>query len=85
MTTKPDKFTLTVFFNACTQLSNERAKTIGKKLLDQMPKHFRNDNILLTSAICMLMRFGEVREAEHLFELIKKTDIITYSAMIKGN
>ena len=85
MVVKPNEFTLTITFNACAQLSNDRAKKIGNKLLDHMPKHFRNDSILLRSAVYMLMRFGDVRKAEHLFEMIKKKSIITYTAMIKGN
>ena len=73
-----------IVFNACAQLCDDRAKTIGKKLLNQMPKHFRNNNILLNSAIDMLMNFGDVKEAEHLFEWNKKKDIITFGAMLKG-
>ena len=73
-----------IVFNACAQLCDDRAKTIGKKLLNQMPKHFRNNNILLNSAIDMLMNFGDVKEAEHLFEWNKKKDIITFGAMMNG-
>src|SRR5689334_10019518 len=76
--------TYTIVFNACAQLSNDRARTIGKKLLDQIPKHFQNDNVVLTSAIDMLMRFGDVTGAEHLFQIIKKKYIITYGAMMNG-
>ena len=74
----------TVVFNVCAQLCDDRAKQIGNKLLHQMPKHFRNNNNLLTSAIDMLMRFGDVKEAEHLFDTIKKKDIISYGAMMNG-
>ena len=84
MVIKPNEFTLAVVFNACSQLSNDRAKTTGKKLLDEMPEQFRNANVLLTSAIDMLMKFGDVKEAEHLFELNKKKNIITFGAMLNG-
>ena len=85
MVIKPDEFTLTLLFSACAHVSNDQAMKIGKKLLDQMPNSFRNSTILLTSAIHMLMRFGDVTSAEHLFDRIKKKDAITYGAMMKGN
>ncbi|CAF3287109.1 unnamed protein product, partial [Rotaria sp. Silwood2] len=47
---QPDQVILNTLFSACAQLSNDRAKETGRKLLDQMPKHFLNDNVLLTSA-----------------------------------
>ncbi|CAF1553200.1 unnamed protein product, partial [Rotaria sordida] len=74
----------TIIFNACAQLANDRAKEIGRKLLQQMPKHFHNDHVLLTSAIYMLMKFGDIENAENLFQMMKKKDIITYGAMMKG-
>ncbi|CAF2008344.1 unnamed protein product [Rotaria magnacalcarata] len=48
-----------------------------------MPKTFLNDDILMNSAINILMRFGDVTSAEHFFQIIKK-NIITYGAMMNG-
>jgi pentatricopeptide repeat protein len=73
-----------IVLNACAQLANDRAKKVGMKLLNQMPKHLQTNDILLTSAIDMLMRFGDVTSAEHLFQMIKKKDIATYGAMMNG-
>ncbi|CAF1470179.1 unnamed protein product, partial [Rotaria sordida] len=84
MTFKPDNYTLTILFNVCAQVANDRAMKIGRKLLDEMPDDYRNNNIVLNSAIDMLMKFGDVQSAERIFDSIKKKDIITYSAMIKG-
>ncbi|CAF1668310.1 unnamed protein product, partial [Adineta ricciae] len=85
MTIKPDDFTLTVIFNACAQLANERAKIIGNKLFNQiLNKDLTNNVILLTSAINMLMNFGEVNDAERLFQLNKSKDTILYGTMMKG-
>ncbi|CAF4232658.1 unnamed protein product, partial [Rotaria sordida] len=81
---KLDDVTHTVVFNACAQLANDRAMKIGKKLLDEMPDDYRNDNAVLTSAIYMLMKFGDVESAERIFDSIKKKNIITYGAMMKG-
>jgi pentatricopeptide repeat protein len=80
----PNDVIYTIIFNACAQLANDRAMGIGKKLLDQMPDSFRNNNIILNSVIHMLMKFGDVNNAEHIFELIKKKDIVTYISMMNG-
>ncbi|CAF1445957.1 unnamed protein product [Adineta steineri] len=74
----------TIIFNACAQLSNDRAKQIGRKLLDEMPKNFKENKYIQSSAIDMLIKFGDVKNAEKLFQIIKKKDIITYNTMLKG-
>ncbi|CAF5147945.1 unnamed protein product, partial [Rotaria sp. Silwood1] len=73
-----------IIFNACAQLLNDRAKQIGKKLLQQIPKYFHNDNVIITSALDMLMKFGDVENAENFFQMMKKKDVIAYNAMMKG-
>ncbi|CAF5215490.1 unnamed protein product, partial [Rotaria magnacalcarata] len=85
MEIKPDSFTLAILFKACAELANDRALKIGRKLLDEMPENYRNDNITSTSAINMLMKFGDIQSAERIFRSNKKKDIITYNAIIKGN
>jgi len=70
-------------FSVCAKLADDRAKRIGNKLLEQMPNNFRNDNIVLNSAIHMLMKFGDVTHAEQIFKKIKK-DVVSYDAMMKG-
>ncbi|CAF4321538.1 unnamed protein product, partial [Rotaria magnacalcarata] len=84
MEIKPDSFTLAILFNACAELANDRAIKIGRKLLDEMPENYRNDNAVLNSAMHMLMKFGDIQSAERIFRLNKKKDIITYNAIIKG-
>ncbi|CAF2067320.1 unnamed protein product, partial [Rotaria magnacalcarata] len=64
-----DDVTYTIAFNCCAKLCNDRAMKIGKKLLAKMPENYRNDNITSTSAIDMLMKFGDV-------EKMKEKDII---------
>ncbi|CAF3185819.1 unnamed protein product [Rotaria sp. Silwood2] len=73
-----------VIFNACVQLLNDCAKQIGTKLLELMPKHFYNNNVLITSVIDMLMKFGDVTTAEHFFQMNKKKILVTYRAMMNG-
>ncbi|CAM4792274.1 unnamed protein product [Rotaria magnacalcarata] len=84
MKIEPDQFNLSTLFNACAVLNNNRAMKTGKKLLDEMPENYRNNNITSTSAIDMLMKFGDVESAERIFQSIKAKDIITYGAMVKG-
>ncbi|CAF5045388.1 unnamed protein product, partial [Rotaria magnacalcarata] len=76
---------LAALFSACSRVANDRAMKIGRKLLNQIPKNFLNDDKLLTSAINILMRFGDVSSVENLFQTIKKKDIVAYGAMMKGN
>ena len=76
--------TYTIAFSACAQLSNDRAKKLGKKLLDQMPDNFRNNNVVLTSAIHMLIRLSDVKGAECVFGTIKKKSTVTYGTMMNG-
>ncbi|CAF5081652.1 unnamed protein product, partial [Rotaria sp. Silwood1] len=74
----------TIVFKACAELANDRAMKIGKTLLNKIPQNFRNDNIVLTSAMHMLMKFGDIKNAENVFQSIQKKDIITYGALMKG-
>ncbi|CAF0902753.1 unnamed protein product [Adineta steineri] len=84
MKIQPSRITLTMLFSVCARINDDRAKQTGRKFLNEMSKDFLNDNILLNSAINMLMKFGDVKNAEDLFQIIKKKDIITYGAMMKG-
>jgi DNA-binding ferritin-like protein (Dps family) len=79
-----DEVIETIVFQACAHLSNDRAQRIGKKLLQQMPANLDNDRTL-TSAIHMLMKFGDVKSAEDIFEQSTKKNIFTYGAMMQGN
>ncbi len=80
-----DDVTYTIIFKACAQLNNDRGKNVGKKLCEQILNKSVTNQFILCSALHMLMRFGDVKSAEHLFELIKKKDTVSYGAMMKGN
>ncbi|CAF4646120.1 unnamed protein product [Rotaria socialis] len=56
----------------------------GKKLLDEMPESYRNDNITSTSAIDMLMKFGDVESVEQIFRSIKAKGADIYGALMNG-
>jgi pentatricopeptide repeat protein len=74
----------TIMYSTCAALSNDRAITLGKQLLNNMPQIFKEDLIVIGSAIHMLMKFGEVQEAEHLFSCMKKRDASSYGVMMNG-
>jgi pentatricopeptide repeat protein len=71
-------------YSTCAALSDDRAITMGKQLLSSMPKTLQDDSIAMGSAIHMLMKFGEVQEAERLFSQLKKRDASTYGVMMNG-
>jgi len=85
MSLNPNSVIYTIIFNACAQLKNDRGKTVGKKDLDQILNKSETNNVVLNSAIHMLMSYGDVKSAEQLFESMKKTDVISYGAMMTGN
>ncbi|UJR29210.1 hypothetical protein I4U23_010424 [Adineta vaga] len=84
MSLVPDETIYTIIFNTCSHLSNDRALQIGKKLLNSMNKKFYNNDIIITSAIQMLMNFNLVNDAEYLFRKAKSKSVFTYHAMING-
>jgi pentatricopeptide repeat protein len=65
-------------------LSDERAITFGKRLLDKMPKMLNNNLVVMDSAIHMLMKFGDVQEAEQLYTSMKKRAAASYGIMMNG-
>ncbi|CAF1394195.1 unnamed protein product, partial [Rotaria magnacalcarata] len=79
-----DSVTYTVVFNACAQVGNDRAIKIGRKLLDEMPENYRNDVVVINSAMHMLMKFDDIQSAECIFRSNNEKDIITYNALING-
>jgi pentatricopeptide repeat protein len=74
----------TIMYTACATLSDDRAVTFGKRLLNKMPKILNENMIVIGSAIHMLMRFGDVQEAEYLFSCMKKRDAASYGIMMNG-
>ena len=57
---------------------------MGQKLLEELPDTLLDDSVLISSAIHMLMKFGDVPQAERLFQKLNKKSIVTYGAMMKG-
>ncbi|CAF4714247.1 unnamed protein product [Rotaria sp. Silwood2] len=81
---KPNEVILIILFKVCSELENERALKLAKKMFNKMPKTFHHDSALLNSYLHMLMKLGEISNAENLFTQIKTKDIITYGVMMQG-
>jgi pentatricopeptide repeat protein len=82
---KVDEVIIIILFNACAKLSNDHAIKVGKDVLNRLPNSFLHHQNLINSAIDMLMKFGHVKDAERMFEQMKKKSIVTYGAMMQGN
>jgi pentatricopeptide repeat protein len=84
ISSKSNEVLYAIVYNTCASLCNERSITLGNKIFHQMPKIFLNDIFVVNSIIHMLMKFGQVEDAERLFKQIKKPDLYTYGVIING-
>lgn len=84
MTVKPDPFILTIIFDICAKLTNEKAFVLGRRVFSQMDKSHRQNTTVMTAALNMFMSNSDVDKAEELFHAMKTKDHITYGAMMKG-
>jgi pentatricopeptide repeat protein len=84
MSVQPDEVIATILFNACAKVNNSHAVKLGKTVLSQLPAVFFEDQILVTAGIDMLMRFGHVEDAEHLFLQTKRQNVFSYGVMMNG-
>ena len=82
---RSNEIILIILFKTCSQLINERTLKLGRQYLNQMPKEFYKNSALLTSALHMLTKFGDITNAEKLFTRINMKDIISYGTMMQGN
>ncbi|CAF3517232.1 unnamed protein product [Rotaria socialis] len=74
---------ITMLFNACAKLCNSHAIKIGRDTLNRLPTSFLRHPTLVTSAIDMFMKFGEIESAEYLFSQIKQKTSYSYGAMMQ--
>jgi pentatricopeptide repeat protein len=75
---------ITMLFNACAKLAHTDAIQIATDVLTRMPTSFLYDHRLVNSALDMLMKFGDVNQAEHLFKQLKRKSIVSYGALMQG-
>ena len=75
----------TIVYSACASLCNERAVQLGNNLIDHMPRKLLSDAVVINSAIHMFMNFGDLANAERLFQGMVNKNVFTYGTMMKGN
>jgi pentatricopeptide repeat protein len=83
MSFKSNSIINTTIFNACAQLKNDRGKSIGYHLLDQILNKSETSEITMSSAIFMLMVYSDVTHAEQLFRMIQNKCTSTYASMMR--
>lgn len=84
MTVQPNSYICTKVFSLCADLNTDTAKQVGRQLFAQMTDSDRNDTATMNAAVHMFATFGDLHEAEKVFESIKTKNSISYGAMLKG-
>jgi len=80
----PDEVIIILLFNACAQLGTDEALNLVKQVAEQMPKSFHSNPRLSTSLLDALMKCGDVRHAQSLFNTSSKQSLGMYGAMMTG-
>jgi pentatricopeptide repeat protein len=73
-----------ITYSACAALSDDRAVQLGKQTLKAMPSKYLHNTVVIGSATHMMMKFGDVAEAEQLFSRMKTRDSYAYGLMMNG-
>ena len=84
MTEPPNNVIHAIAFTACALLRNERAIALGNRLFLTLRRDDEKDTVLIGSMLNMLMKFGRVEDAEHLFSQIRQPTVAHYGAMMHG-
>ncbi len=80
-----DEIATTILFKACAQLGTDEALNLTKKVSKEIPKSFHSDLGLLTSLLDALMKCGDVKYAQSLFDTSRTKILPMYGAMLNGN
>lgn len=77
-------FLLNSIFGLCSSLRNSVTRKLAEDLFNKYESNIEKNPILLTSALNMFLRFGDIERAENLFSRIKTSNLITLGTMING-
>ncbi len=80
----PDEYTYSIVFKICTEIGDQRSLEFGQLIFNRMPKKFHNNIVIITSALQMFIKCGEISKAEELFNRIENKNLFTYSVMMNG-
>ncbi|UJR29305.1 hypothetical protein I4U23_010519 [Adineta vaga] len=80
----PDAVLITLLFNACAQLPSEQSLILVKNIWKQYQSTYLRNNHVLTSLIDALMKCGDVKNAEVVFNKSPNKVSPMYGAMMTG-
>jgi pentatricopeptide repeat protein len=80
----PDEVMVIIFFNACAQIGTNEALNLLKKVSSNIPKSFYSNSRLLTSMIDALIKCGDTKHAQSLFNISTNKILSTYNTMMNG-
>lgn len=81
---KKDQYTYSILFKICTEIDDQNSFEFGQTTFNQMPKAFSNNIVIISSALQMFVKHGQMGKAEELFNRIEKKNSFTYSIMMNG-
>jgi ATP/maltotriose-dependent transcriptional regulator MalT len=84
MSVKPDEVAIALLFNACAKLTDPDAIKTARDVLQRTASSFLSHDHLVNSAIDMLMKFGDVAQAEDLLKRSGRKTVVSYGALMKG-
>ena len=84
MPVKADNVLMTILFNACARAATPTAVTLGNDLLTRRPANFFEHDHLVNSTLDMLMKFGQLKQAESLWTQMKRRDSVSYAVLMNG-
>ena len=80
----PDHVIYILMFQVCAQLGTKEALDLIGLLRSQMPTSFYSNPRLLTSLINALLKCGDVKSAEEVFQKSTIKELPIYGAIMKG-
>lgn len=79
-----NEYTFSILFKICTDSADQRSLEFGQLIFDRMPKKFHNNSVVITSALQMFVKCGNISKAEQLFNTIQNKNLFTFSVMMNG-
>ncbi|CAF5031375.1 unnamed protein product, partial [Rotaria sp. Silwood1] len=80
----PNEIILNLLFNACAELKTNEALDLAKETSKRMSKSFHSNPYILSSFLDALMKCGDIKYAQSVFDKSKEKVLPMYGAMMKG-
>ncbi|CAF2853700.1 unnamed protein product [Rotaria sp. Silwood2] len=77
-----NEYTYSIVFKTCTNITDQRSLEFGQLIFERMPKIFHNNIVMMTAALQMFIKCGEISKAEQLFSRIQKKNLFAVSVMM---